>query len=120
MSYVIILIAALVSTASGVVTTIDVTRNASDKIVITGHDLKKTVDCAGHDVIVDANDSVLTIRGECNEVQVNGSTNTITLNVVAKIVLNSADNVVRWKKAAKGDKPVVVNHATGNKVEQVK
>ena len=89
-------------------------------IVIKGHDLRKTVDCGGNDVVVEANDSVIIVRGECNELRVNGSTNTITVNTVASIVLNSADNTVRWKKAAKGNKPTVVDRSTGNKVEQVK
>ena len=102
---------------------VDVTANptgSAEDIVINGHDLRKTVNCNGNNVVVDANDSVLTLRGECNEVQVNGSSNTITIDVVASILLNSADNTVRWKKAAKGDKPKVVNRSTGNKVEQVK
>ena len=96
------------------------TGGTAGDIVINGHDLRKTVDCTGNDVVVDANDSVITIRGECNELRVNGSTNTITVNTVASIVLNSADNTVRWKKAAKGNKPTVVDKSTGNKVEQVK
>ena len=89
-------------------------------IVINGHDLRKTVDCNGNNVVVDANDSVITMRGECNEVKVNGSTNTITIDQVASIVLDSADNTVRWKKAANGNKPKIVDKSTGNKVEQVK
>src|SRR5258707_1338503 len=84
-------------------------------IVINGHDLRKTVDCTGNNLIVEANDSVITARGECNELRVDGSTNTITVNVVASIVLNSADNTVRWKKAANGNKPKVVDRSTGNK-----
>jgi hypothetical protein len=63
---------------------------------------------------------VFTLRGQCNEVEVNGASNSITIDVVASIVLNSADNVVRWKKAARGEKPSVVDESTGNKVEQVK
>ena len=97
-----------------------ITGGAAADIVINGHDLRKTVDCTGNNLIVEANDSVITARGECNELRVDGSTNTITVNVVASIVLNSADNTVRWKKAAKGDKPKVVDRSTGNKVEQVK
>src|SRR5262245_26499038 len=91
-----------------------------DDIVVSGHDLRKTIDCKGNNVIVDANDSIITIRGECNELRVNGSTNTISVNVVASIVLNSADNTVRWKKAANGTKPKVVDKSSGNKVLQEK
>src|SRR5215831_20704097 len=83
-------------------------------IVIGGHDLKRTADCNGNSVVVDANDSLITLKGECNEIRVNGSTNTITVDTVASIVLNSADNTIRWKKAAKGDKPKVVDRSTGN------
>lgn len=97
----------------------DTTSGTGKDIVISGHDLNKTVNCNGNNVVVDANDSVITLRGQCNEVQVNGSSNAITIDVVASIVLNSADNAVRWKKAAKGDKPKVVDKSTGNKVEQV-
>ena len=96
------------------------TGNTRDDLVINGHDLKKTVDCNGRSVVVDANDSVITLRGECNELKVDGSSNTITVDSVASIVLNSADNTIRWKKAAKGDKPKVVDRSTGNKVSQVK
>jgi hypothetical protein len=91
-----------------------------ESIVVSGHHLRRTVNCNGNSVVVDANDSVLTLRGQCNEVEVNGADNTITIDVVASIVLNSADNVVRWKKAAKGDKPKVVDESSGNKVEQIK
>src|SRR6185295_14804412 len=63
-----------------------------DEIVISGHDLVKTVNCNGKNVVIDANDSTLTFRGQCNEIKVNGSTNTITLEEVATIVLESADN----------------------------
>jgi hypothetical protein len=98
----------------------DMTGGTAGDIVINGHDLRKTVDCTGNDVVVEANDSIITVRGECKELRVNGSTNTITISTVASIVLNSADNTVRWKKAAKGNKPTVVDRSTGNKVEQVK
>ena len=91
-----------------------------DEIVISGHDLVKTVNCNGKNVVIDANDSTLTFRGQCNEVKVNGSTNTITLEEVATIVLESADNTVRWKKAASGAKPKVVDRSTGNMVSQEK
>lgn len=93
---------------------------AGEDIVIEGHDLRKTVNCNGNDVVVNANDSELILKGQCNEVRVNGSTNAITIDVVASIVLESADNTVRWKKAARGDKPKIVDRSTGNKVEQVK
>ena len=96
------------------------TKAAGQDITISGHDLKKTVTCKGNNVVIDANDSVLTLKGECNEVQVNGSTNTITIDAVASILLNSADNTVRWKKATQGDKPKVVDKSTGNKVSQLK
>jgi hypothetical protein len=92
----------------------------ADDIVINGHEMRKTVNCNGNNVVVDANDSVLTLRGKCNEVKVNGSTNSITIDEVASIVLESADNTVRWKKAAKGDKPSVTDRSTGNTVTQVK
>jgi hypothetical protein len=98
----------------------EITHSAGEDIVIGGHDLKKTVTCKGNNVVVDANDSQLTLKGQCNEVRVNGSTNVITIDVVASIVLESADNTVRWRKAAQGDKPKIVDRSTGNKVEQVK
>ena len=88
--------------------------------MISGHDLRKTVNCSGNNVVIDANDSVLTLRGQCNEVPVNGSTNTITIDVIASIVLESADNTVRWKKAANGAKPKVVDRSNGNTVTQLK
>jgi hypothetical protein len=94
--------------------------SAGDDIEISGHDLRKTVTCNGNNVVVDANDSQLTLKGQCNEVRVNGSTNAITIDVVGSIVLESADNTVRWKKAAHGDKPKIVDRSTGNKVEQIK
>lgn len=89
-------------------------------IVIDGHDLHRTVNCNGNNVVVKANDSKLILKGQCKEVQVNGSTNILTIDVVASIILESADNTVRWKKAAQGDKPKVVDRSSGNKVEQIK
>ncbi len=99
---------------------VELANYAGEDIVIGGHDLRKTVNCNGNNVVVDANDSELFLKGQCNEVRVNGSTNKITIDVVASIVLESADNTVRWKKAAQGDKPKIVDRSTGNKVEQVK
>src|SRR5262249_5213087 len=73
-----------------------------DDIVISGHDLRRTLDCNGKNVLVEANDSTIVLRGNCNELEVDGCCNTITVDVVDHIILNSADNTVRWKKAANG------------------
>ena len=105
--------------ASSAVITVKATRVADD-IVVNGHDLRRTFTCNGNNVVVNANDSTLSFRGECNEIQVNGSTNTINIDAVASIVLESADNTVSWKKAAKGDAPKIVDRSTGNKVTQIK
>lgn len=95
-------------------------KSPTSDIVISGHDLRKTVRCNGDKVVIDANNSVFTLRGQCDEVEVNGAENTITIDVVATIVLNSADNTVWWKKAANGDKPKVIDESSGNKVTQLK
>ena len=74
---VIFSMAVLFTLCHGNAVSIAATERNSDTgdIVINGHDLHKTVDSSGNNVVVDANDSVITIRGECNELRVNGSTN---------------------------------------------
>ena len=93
--------------------------DSGEDIVIRGHHLRRTVNCKGNNVLVDANESVIILQGECNELTIDGCCNTITVDAVASIVLNSSDNKVRWKKAANGKQPKVNNDGKGNKVEQV-
>jgi hypothetical protein len=90
-------------------------------IEINGVGRKDTIRC-GPKSHVDINGTGhdLTLIGECEYVEVNGTSNTVKVEAAATIEVNGTGNTVTWKRGVGAAKPKVDRSGLNNKVSQVK
>ncbi|MEN5364002.1 DUF3060 domain-containing protein [Brevundimonas intermedia] len=73
-------------------------RNA-DKIKISGVGQTSTIACEGRSVHVEGAGNVLTFTGDCAELELAGTDNQITIELQpnARIIVDGASQIVRWR-----------------------
>jgi hypothetical protein len=81
---------------------------------------KKTVVCSKYNqVMLNDSDGVITIKGACRQIMINGDRNDVTAEAVMSIVFNGEENKVKYSKYANGTRPVVTNNKKGNTAEKI-
>jgi hypothetical protein len=81
---------------------------------------KKTHVCDKYNrVMVNGGNMVVILKGACSQIMLNGDGNDVTLEAVAEIVYNGADNKVRYSRYANGKRPVINQTKGGNLSEKV-
>ena len=104
-------------------------------IAFARNDEKAAIDCSGSTVSVRGDDNTLTLKGECNkldvsgddnviiattikDLDVSGSDNTITVDTVSKISASGDDNTIKWTRGAAGKAPDISLKGKDNKISQ--
>jgi hypothetical protein len=77
----------------------------------------ETIQCHGQAVQVNGMSQDLTLLGECPDVQVNGTGNTVRIELAGTIQVNGTNNKVTWGAGISG-RPQIENSGTGNSVRQ--
>jgi hypothetical protein len=91
-----------------------------DTIHSNGDEQKKTETCAKFNrVLVNGNKSVLTIKGVCRQIMINGDGNDVTADAAMEFVLNGSENTIRYSRYPNGKQPIVIEHRPGNVIEKV-
>ncbi len=97
---------------------------AVSKPALTDHErsVARNIFCKGEPVIVQDQNSALTISDNCRSVTIAGSNNKVTVNIQShgSIKVTGSGNEVIWHMADIGAPPVVVNGGSGNKVDQLR
>lgn len=70
-------------------------------------------------VMVNSNGNVLTIKGACSQIMVNGSDNQIKADAVTEIIFNGGGNNLGYSRYANGKRPTVVDNYGGNVSEKI-
>lgn len=70
-------------------------------------------------VMVNGGDKVVTVKGACSQVMINGDRNDVTAEAVMEIVFNGTENKVRYSRYGNGKRPVVTDNKGGNLAEKV-
>jgi hypothetical protein len=100
------------------IVTVD-TGTVGTTISVSGGDKKESVTCKTFDrVMVNGNRSVVTVKGACRLVIINGDSNQITADAFMDIVINGSGNTVTYSRYVNGKRPVINNNAEGNTVEK--
>jgi hypothetical protein len=87
---------------------------------VNGYDQKKSVACTKLDrVMVSGGRSVVTIKGACRQIMINGDGNQIIGDAAIEIVVNGDDNTVSYSRYVNGKRPVIKDNAAGNTIEKV-
>lgn len=91
-----------------------------EPINVSGYDQKKSIACTKlNPVTVNGGRSVITIKGPCRHIMVNGDGNRITLDAAIAIVLNGDKNTVQYARYVNGKRPLLTVNAPGNTIEKV-
>ena len=70
-------------------------------------------------VMVNGGDKVVTVKGACSQIMLNGNRNEVTAEAVMEIIFNGTENKVRYSRYANGKRPVVTDNQGGNVSEKV-
>ena len=101
------------------VVTVD-TALQGERITVDGPNEKKSVACTKYNrVMVNSNDNVVTIKGACKQIMINGNRNDVTAEALAEIVVNGSENNVKYSRFANGKRPTIKENRSGNIIEKV-
>ncbi len=91
-----------------------------ERISVDGHDQKKSVACTKFDrVNINGGRHVVTVKGACRQIMVNGDSNQITLDAAMEIVINGEENTIKYSRYVNGKQPFIKENAAGNTIEKI-
>jgi hypothetical protein len=97
------------------------TNAQGETITVNGPKQTKTVTCSKFNrVVVNHTDNVVTIKGACRQIMINGNRNDVTAEAALEIVVNGSENTVRYSYFVNGIRPTITEGASGNTIEKVK
>lgn len=84
------------------------TSAGKDKIEISGNDHQRSFACDGRRAVIEGNDNVITFTGVCSALNISGTGNSVTIQLVPKAPLSveGVDNSVRWQSTAEPRKNI--------------
>ncbi|MBV9215814.1 MAG: DUF3060 domain-containing protein [Acidobacteria bacterium] len=95
------------------------TMQLGDPLTADGHQQHKTLNCTKYNpVTVNGNESVVTVKGVCRRVMINGDGNQVSVEAAMEFVFNGTNNRLTFSKFANGKQPLVTQNMQGNTVEQ--
>lgn len=96
------------------------TSQTGPSISIDGYEQKKSANCAKYNrVMINGDDSTITLKGVCRQVMINGDKNKITAEAAMEFVVNGSENTVSYSKLANGKRPSVIENKPGNTIEKI-
>ncbi|MEP6947338.1 MAG: DUF3060 domain-containing protein [Acidobacteriota bacterium] len=91
-----------------------------DPVNVSGYEQKKSIACTKFNpVTVNGGSSVITIKGPCRQIMVNGDGNRITIDAAIAIVLNGDKNIVQYARYVNGKRPFITDNAGSNTIEKI-
>ncbi len=91
-----------------------------ETISIDGLKQNKTAACTKYNrLTVNGDDCVVTVKGACRQIMINGDRNKITADAAMEFVFNGSENVVKYSRFANGKQPSVIDNRGGNEIEKV-
>lgn len=81
---------------------------------------KKRVVCDKYNqVMVNNDETIVTIDGVCRQIMINGNRNDVTAKAATEIVFNGSENTVRYSHYANGKRPLISDNKDGNTAEKI-
>ena len=88
-------------------------------ISVNPTDDRKAVDCNKYNRLkINGDRKVITVRGICKQVMVNGDNNQVMGTGFAELVLNGHENYVEYTKFANGKRPTIIDNGQGNSISK--
>ena len=99
---------------------VDVNLQGKETVSVDGYDQKKSVDCTRLDrVMINGDRSVVTIKGACRQIMINGDDNQITSDAAIEFVINGVRNSVKYSRFVNGKRPIIKENTAGNNIEKI-
>ncbi len=96
------------------------TRTSGKAISVNATKKKTAAACAEfNQMMINGSDNVITVKGPCRQIMVNGDGNRITSEAVMEIVFNGTDNMVEYSRFVNGKRPNLVENQGGNFAEKI-
>lgn len=90
---------------------------AAKKIEVSGVNKKLTLACeAGAKVSVAGTGHTITLTGDCDDLDLSGTNNTVVIDAAAKINVSGVGNKVTWTRGLSGKDPKISTSGVNNKV----
>ena len=70
-------------------------------------------------VMLNGSPKVVTVKGACSQIMLNGNQHDVTAEAVSEIVFNGTENKVRYSRYANGKRPIITDNKGGNLSEKV-
>ena len=81
---------------------------------------KKDLVCDKYNrVMLNGGEKVVTVKGVCSQIMMNGNNNDVTADAVMEIVFNGSGNKIRYSRYGNGKRPVITDNSGGNVAEKV-
>ena len=89
-----------------------------DNLSVNAGEQKKTLDCTKYNnVMINTDAAVVTIKGACRKLTINGDRNQVTADAVMEMAFNGTANTVTYSRFPNGKRPLVTQNSAGNTVE---
>ena len=90
-----------------------------ETVSVHGSDLKKSIACLKFNrVMINGSRNVVTVKGVCQRIMVNGDGNQIISDAALEFVLNGEKNTVNYSRFVNGTRPIVNDNGDGNVFEK--
>ncbi len=89
-------------------------------ISLDGGSKTKTANCSKFETVtLNGSKTVVTLKGNCRQIMINGDGNQVTVEGVMSVVINGEDNVLKHSRYINGKRPTVTDNADGNTIEKI-
>jgi len=89
-------------------------------IFVDGDKQNKSAACTKFDrIMVNGNGSLITLKGACQQIMINGDQNTIMADAGLEYVFNGTNNTVKYLRFVNGKQPIVTENKAGNVAEKI-
>lgn len=68
---------------------------------------------------INGNENIITVKGPCRQIMLNGDRNKVTADAATEFVLNGTNNAITYSRYVNGKRPIINDNADGNTVEKI-
>ena len=91
-----------------------------ENVSINASGQHKTAECKKFNpLLINGNTNVVTVKGICRQIMINGDDNQITLDAAMAFVFNGSSNTVKYSRFVNGKRPGVTENKSGNDIQKV-
>jgi hypothetical protein len=70
-------------------------------------------------LLINGSSNVVTVKGVCRQIMINGEGNQVTLDAAMSLVFNGSGNVVKYARFANGKRPTITENQGGNDIQKI-